>query len=77
MERRRKKFIRRFAEHGATCRDRAIPFDNTGMRCPWIFKQMVARGCSFAPGTTSIAAPLAGTMDTTLGRPASKSRCFF
>jgi len=41
---RRKKFIRRFAELGATSPDRAIPFDLVGMRRSWIFDQMVSRG---------------------------------
>ncbi len=41
---RRKKFIRRFAEQGATSPDRAIPFDAVGMRRWWIFDQMVSRG---------------------------------
>ncbi len=34
---RRKKFIRRFAEQGATSHDRAIPFPNVGMRRSWVF----------------------------------------
>jgi len=41
---RRKKFIRRFAEQGATCPDRAIPFEDVDMRRSWIFDQMVSRG---------------------------------
>lgn len=41
---RRKKFIRRFAEQGATSPDRAIPFAEVGMRRSWIFDQMVSRG---------------------------------
>lgn len=41
---RRKKFIRRFAEKGATSPDRAIAVGDTGMRRSWIFDQMVARG---------------------------------
>lgn len=41
---RRKKFIRRFAEQGATSPDQAIPFADVGMRRSWIFDQMVVRG---------------------------------
>ncbi len=33
---RRKKFIRRFAEQGATCPDKTIPFARPGMRCSWV-----------------------------------------
>lgn len=42
--RRRKNFIRRFAERDATCPERAIPFAEVGMRRSWIFNQMVDRG---------------------------------
>jgi hypothetical protein len=41
---RRKKFIRRFTERGATTPDRAVPFAEVGMRRSWIFDQMVDRG---------------------------------
>lgn len=41
---RRKKFIRKFAERGATSHDRAIPFEEIGMRRSWLFDQMVSRG---------------------------------
>ena len=41
---RRKKFVRRFAEQGATSPDRAIPFDAVAMRRSWIFDRMVSRG---------------------------------
>jgi hypothetical protein len=41
---RRKKFIRRFVEQGATSPDQAIPFADVGMRRSWVFTQMVARG---------------------------------
>ena len=41
---RRKKFIRRFAEQGATSPDRAIPFADVGMRRSWVFDRMVSRG---------------------------------
>jgi hypothetical protein len=41
---RRKKFIRRFAEQGATSPDKAISFDKIGMRRSWVFDQMAARG---------------------------------
>ena len=41
---RRKKFIRRFAEQGATSPDRAISFTDVGMRRSWVFDRMVSRG---------------------------------
>jgi hypothetical protein len=41
---RRKKFIRRFVEEGATSPDQAIPFADVGLRRSWVFDQMVARG---------------------------------
>lgn len=41
---RRKKFIRRFREQGATSPDRAISFAAVGMRRSWIFEQMVEAG---------------------------------
>ena len=41
---RRKKFIRSFAEQGATSPDRAISFADVGMRRSWIFDRMVSRG---------------------------------
>lgn len=41
---RRKKFVRRFAEQGATSPEKAIPFVEVGMRRSWVFDQMVARG---------------------------------
>ncbi len=41
---RRKKFIRRFAERGATSSDKAILFADLQMRPSWIFEQMVTRG---------------------------------
>ena len=41
---RRKKFIRRFREAGATSPDRAISFADVGMRRSWVFAQMVSRG---------------------------------
>jgi cyclopropane fatty-acyl-phospholipid synthase-like methyltransferase len=41
---RRKKLVRRFAELGATSGDKAIPFEEVGMRRSWIFDQMVSRG---------------------------------
>ncbi|HOY57892.1 MAG TPA: hypothetical protein PK640_07120, partial [Verrucomicrobiota bacterium] len=39
-----KKFIRRFAELGATSPDRAISFADVGMRRSWVFDQMFSRG---------------------------------
>jgi hypothetical protein len=48
--RRRKKFIRRFAEQGATSPDNAVPFAGIGMRRSWIFDQMVARGVFVSAG---------------------------
>ncbi len=41
---RRKKFIRRFAERGATSPEKAVPFADLGMRRSWVFDQMVTRG---------------------------------
>ena len=41
---RRKKFIRRFTEEGATAPEKAILFAEVGMRRSWIFDQMVRRG---------------------------------
>jgi len=38
---RRKKFIRRFAERGATSPDRALSFADLGMRRSWVFDQSV------------------------------------
>ena len=42
--RRRKRFIRRFAEQGATSPDRAISFADGGMRRSWVFDRMVSSG---------------------------------
>ncbi len=47
---RRKRFIRRFREQGATSPDRAIPFADVGMRRSWIFEQMVSRGVFVSVG---------------------------
>jgi hypothetical protein len=44
IARRRKTFIRRFAEMDATCPERAIAFAEIGMRRSWVFDQMVGRG---------------------------------
>ena len=44
IARRRRHFIRSFAERGATRPDRAVAFAELGMRRSWIFDQMVARG---------------------------------
>jgi hypothetical protein len=41
---RRREFVRRFREHGATSADRAIPFASVGMRQSWLFDQMVSQG---------------------------------
>jgi hypothetical protein len=41
---RRKKLVRRFTELGATSGDKAIPFEEVGMRRSWIFDQMVSHG---------------------------------
>lgn len=48
---RRKEFIRRFAEQGATCPERAIPFGSVGMRRSWVFERMVDRGVFLAAGS--------------------------
>ncbi len=40
---RRKKFIRRFTERGATSRDKAVAFADVGMRRSWVFDQMISR----------------------------------
>ena len=47
---RRKRFIRRFREQGATSPDQAIPFADVGMRRSWIFDQMVSRGVFVSVG---------------------------
>ena len=41
---RRKKYIRRFAEQGATSPDQAIPFATIGMPRSWVFDRMVGHG---------------------------------
>ncbi len=41
---RRKRFIRRFWEAGATAPERAIPFGEIGMRRSWVFDHMVSHG---------------------------------
>jgi hypothetical protein len=41
---RRKKFLRRFAELGATSEDTAVSFSEIGMRRSWIFNRMVSDG---------------------------------
>ena len=41
---RRKRFIRRFRERGATAANCAIAFADVGMRRSWVFEQMVSRG---------------------------------
>ena len=50
---RRKKYIRRFAEQGATSPDQAIPFATIGMRRSWVFDQMVHRGVFVSVGSDS------------------------
>jgi hypothetical protein len=40
---RRRRFVRRFREQGATSADRAIPFASVGMRRSWVFDQMVSQ----------------------------------
>ena len=47
---RRKRFVRRFREHGATSPDKAIPFADVGMRRSWVFDQMVSRGVFVGAG---------------------------
>ena len=47
---RRKRFIRRFREAGATTPERAIPFGEVGMRRSWIFNQMLSRGVFLEAG---------------------------
>lgn len=49
---RRKKFIRRFREHGATSPDHAIPFADVGMRRSWVFDQMISRGVFVEAGNS-------------------------
>ena len=46
---RRKQFIRRFAQRGATSPEEAVALADVGLRRSWIFDQMVARGV-FVPG---------------------------
>ena len=41
---RRKRFVRRFRELGAISPDRAVNFDEVGLRRSWIFDQMVDGG---------------------------------
>lgn len=48
---RRKKFIRRFAEMGATSPDKAIAFADVGMRCSWVFDQMISRNVFVSVGS--------------------------
>lgn len=47
---RRKRFIRRFRELGATSPDRAVAFTDLGLRRSWIFRQMVSRGVFMPAG---------------------------
>lgn len=42
--RRQRQFIRGFAERGATCPDKAVPFADLGMGRSWIFDRLVGRG---------------------------------
>ena len=48
---RRKKYIRRFAEQGATSPDHAIPVDAIGIRHSWVFDRMVKRGVFVGVGS--------------------------
>lgn len=48
--RRRKKFIRRFREKGATSRECAIAFSEVRMRRSWIFEKMVRQGVFISVG---------------------------
>ncbi|HNU50225.1 MAG TPA: hypothetical protein PKJ98_04825 [Verrucomicrobiota bacterium] len=47
---RRKKFVRRFKELGATSPERAVPFAEVGMRRSWVFDRMISRGVFVATG---------------------------
>jgi len=50
---RRKQFIRRFAQRGATSPEQAIAFADVGLRRSLIFDQMVARGVFVGVGEDS------------------------